>query len=243
MHYRTIVISDIHLWTAWSKYKEAMEFLKENTCDHLILNWDIIDWRHIRLFWWRKKWFSDLFKFLFDLEKQWTKITYIKGNHDEFRWTMTPIKINNIEIVEDLIYKSWAKKYYICHWQQFDKVQWSIFGMIYITLTIGTFFYRLNRKFNELRKKLWYKWHYSIIKRIKEAAKLLMLWSKKKFEININKIINEKWCDGIICGHLHKADDKIIGLNHYLNSWDRIESMTALVEDEKHNWKLIEYKK
>ena len=43
--------------------------------------------------------------------------------------------------------------------------------------------------------------------------------------------------------HLHRADDKIIGLNHYLNCGDRIESMTALVEDENHNRKLVEYKK
>ena len=243
MKYETIVISDIHLGTSDSKYIEAMQFLKENTCKHLILNWDIIDWWHIRMFWWRKKWFSDLFKFLFSLEKLGTKITYIKGNHDEFRWTMTPIKINNIEICEDMIYESGKKKYYICHGQQFDKIEWDVFGLMYISLFIGTFFYRLNRKFNQIRKKLWFKWRYSIIKWIKEVAKFLMIWSKKKFEINLNKILEEKWCDWVICWHLHRADDKIIGLNHYLNCGDRIESMTALVEDENHNRKLVEYKK
>jgi UDP-2,3-diacylglucosamine pyrophosphatase LpxH len=42
-HYKTIVISDVHLGTQGSKAKELVKFLKVNTCDRLILNGDIID--------------------------------------------------------------------------------------------------------------------------------------------------------------------------------------------------------
>lgn len=42
-HYRTIVISDVHLGTESSKAKELLEFLKKHSCDNLILNGDIID--------------------------------------------------------------------------------------------------------------------------------------------------------------------------------------------------------
>jgi UDP-2,3-diacylglucosamine pyrophosphatase LpxH len=42
-HYRTIVISDVHLGTKSSKVKELLEFLKKHSFDKLILNEDIID--------------------------------------------------------------------------------------------------------------------------------------------------------------------------------------------------------
>lgn len=42
-HYKTLVISDVHLGTKGSKAKELVKFLKQCSCDRLILNGDIID--------------------------------------------------------------------------------------------------------------------------------------------------------------------------------------------------------
>ena len=42
-HYKTIVLSDIHLGSKWSKTKEVTRFLKQHSCDTLILCGDIID--------------------------------------------------------------------------------------------------------------------------------------------------------------------------------------------------------
>ena len=42
-HYKTIVLSDIHLGSKWSKTKEVTRFLKRHSCDTLILCGDIID--------------------------------------------------------------------------------------------------------------------------------------------------------------------------------------------------------
>ena len=47
-HYRTIVLSDIHLGTSHSKVKEVSSFLRAVNCDRLILNGDIIDGWHIK---------------------------------------------------------------------------------------------------------------------------------------------------------------------------------------------------
>ena len=47
--YKTIVMSDIHLGSKWSKAKEANLFLKQHTCETLILCGDIIDgWEIVR---------------------------------------------------------------------------------------------------------------------------------------------------------------------------------------------------
>ena len=41
-HYRTLVLSDIHLGTSHSKTEEVSHFLSHVDCDRLILNGDII---------------------------------------------------------------------------------------------------------------------------------------------------------------------------------------------------------
>ena len=47
-HYRTVVLSDIHLGTSHSKVEEVSRFLSSIDCERLILNGDIIDGWHIR---------------------------------------------------------------------------------------------------------------------------------------------------------------------------------------------------
>jgi len=50
-HFRTIVLSDIHLGTSGSKAKEVTEFLKTYSCQKLILNGDIIDGWQLKTIW------------------------------------------------------------------------------------------------------------------------------------------------------------------------------------------------
>lgn len=240
MHYRTIIISDVHLGTPDSKYQEVLNFLKSNSCDHLILNWDIIDGRFLRYFQVRPKEQRPVIEYILNLwMENKTKITYMRGNHERFRKNLLPIKINNITFADEIIYESWNKKYLICHGQQFDaKIPccWKIIATLSFLAGMATF--RLNRRFNERRKKHGYR-YYSIVGKIKRLAKRISLGWEKSFEHKIKTILDKKHCDGLICWHLHKPEDKYIGKYHYLNSWDRVESCTALVETEDHERKLI----
>jgi UDP-2,3-diacylglucosamine pyrophosphatase LpxH len=47
--------------------------------------------------------------------------------------------------------------------------------------------------------------------------------------------------DGVICGHIHKAEIRDIDGIIYMNSGDWVESNTALVETQKGKWKIINY--
>ena len=47
--------------------------------------------------------------------------------------------------------------------------------------------------------------------------------------------------DGVICGHIHKADIKTVEGVEYLNTGDWVESCTALVETFEGEWKIIRY--
>lgn len=71
--------------------------------------------------------------------------------------------------------------------------------------------------------------------------KIALGW-ETSFEKKVKKHIKEEKCDGLICGHLHKPEIRKIGKYTYLNSGDRVESMTALVETKDNQRKLIYYK-
>ncbi len=84
MHYSRIIISDLHLGIKDAKAKEITKFLKENTCNELIMNGDIIDfWSLKRGSKWRKS-HSNFFKTIIELSNT-TRIIYIRGNHDDIR--------------------------------------------------------------------------------------------------------------------------------------------------------------
>lgn len=227
-----------------SKYQEVVNFLKKNTCENLILNWDIIDWRYLSYFKKRPKKQKEAIEYIlnFWIETK-TKITYIKWNHEKFWKNFLPINNNKIIFTDQIIYKSGSKKYLICHGQQFDK-QIIFFSKIAETIWFfwGLVLFRLNRIFNNRRAKRWYE-YLSIASKIKRIAKKISIWWTKSFEKKVVKAIKENKCDWLICWHLHKPEIKKIWKYDYLNSWDRVESLTALVETNNNEWKLINYKK
>jgi UDP-2,3-diacylglucosamine pyrophosphatase LpxH len=61
------------------------------------------------------------------------------------------------------------------------------------------------------------------------------------FEEKLAELAKAKGADGIICGHIHKAEIKQIDGITYMNSGDWVESLTALVETHAGEWKLIDY--
>jgi UDP-2,3-diacylglucosamine pyrophosphatase LpxH len=63
------------------------------------------------------------------------------------------------------------------------------------------------------------------------------------FEKSLVNLAKTKHCDGIICGHIHKPENKYYGDIHYVNSGDWIDSLSAAVEDEHGNWQIIYYDK
>ena len=47
--------------------------------------------------------------------------------------------------------------------------------------------------------------------------------------------------DGIICGHIHHAADRMIDGVHYLNCGDWVESCTAIVETQSGEMRLVRW--
>lgn len=241
-HYKTIIASDIHMPSPDNKSREFLSWLKNQTFDELILNGDIIDGRHIKLFGWWKRRHANRRKEVIEIAKE-NKVTikYIVGNHDITIGKTAPRLCKEVEILIDMIYTSGNKKYYICHGHQFDKLEGKFTLRSKFTFCGGTFLYRLNRVYNNGRKRLWLG-HRSLISSLKRMVKTLMVGWPFIFHKKLVRTCKAQKVQWIICGHLHRAEKIRIGRYDYMNSGDRIELCTVLVEKDDGKREIIHCK-
>ncbi len=236
--YRTVVISDVHLGSKWSSAKEATRFIKENSCERLILCGDIIDgWAIMRGS--KEKWKRKHTAFMtavLDISID-SQVIYIKGNHDDFLDRLTPITFANISLQTDCILTCGSKRYFVLHGDIFDNIttsaKWlSKLGDIgYSTLLMFNRFYnylRIKRGLSDVS------FASNIKQRVKSSVSQL-----SNFEQNLADLARSKKCQGVICGHIHRPEIKMIDGIEYLNAGDWIDSLSALVEDFDGNWSLI----
>ena len=240
-NYKTLIISDVHLGTKGSKAKEIARFLKQFRCENLILNGDIIDgWQLKKSGSWKRKHTRFFNRILKLMENHQTQVYYLRGNHDDFLDQILPLQIGRLQILSDMTYESNGKKYFVTHGDIFDSVT-THFRWIAFLGDIGyTFLLWLNRIVNYYRFKAglpYYSFSQYVKGKVKKAVSYI-----DDYESELAKMAKAKGCDGIICGHIHKPENRMIDGIHYLNSGDWVESMSALAEDHEGNWELIHYR-
>ena len=235
MKYQAIVVSDLHLGTKDSKAEEFIEFLEEHPTDLLILNGDIIDgWAINRGAKWKKQHTKVISKLLQLSNK--THIIWIRGNHDEFIKDFIGTHLGRIEIKEDyrLTIQRWVENdvyrnenYYVFHGDVVDvfitKYKWlSKIGAVGYDFALT-----LNRWYNTYRK--WRNLPYqSISQKIKGGVKAATNYIND-FETTALSMATKKGCNGVMCGHIHQPEDRMIDGKRYINSGDWVENMSAIL--------------
>ena len=237
-NYKTIIVSDVHLGTKGSKSKEIARFLKQFHCDNLILNGDIIDgWQLKKSGSWKRKHTRFFNRVLKMMESQSTNVYYLRGNHDDFLDQILPMQIGRLQILADMTYESNGKTYFITHGDVFDSITTNLRWIAYLGDVGYTFLLWLNRVVNYYRYKKGLP-YFSLSQFVKGKVKQAVSYVDD-YETELAKMAKAKGCDGIICGHIHKAENRMIDGVHYLNSGDWVETMSALAEDHEGNWELI----
>lgn len=97
----------------------------------------------------------------------------------------------------------------------------------------------MNKIYNARRVKQG-KPYYSLSQTIKQKVKSAVSYISD-FEKELVDLARIKRCNGIICGHIHHPENTYYEEIHYLNSGDWVETLSALVEDEKGNWSVRYY--
>ncbi|HMO34018.1 MAG TPA: UDP-2,3-diacylglucosamine diphosphatase [Lacibacter sp.] len=239
-HYRTIILSDLHLGIRNSRVKEVVTFLREHKCDTLILNGDIVDgWQLRKSGEWKKKhtqFFRILMKYLYRYN---TKVIYLRGNHDDFLDEILPFSFGPFVIKRTHILQSGAKKYFVVHGDIFDTVTTQLKWLAKLGDVGYTFLLWLNRHYNQYRVRRGLP-YYSLSQVVKAKVKSAVSFISD-YEEQLCEVAKAHHCDGVICGHIHQAADKMIGPIHYLNSGDWVETMSALVETHDGEWRILYY--
>lgn len=240
IHYRTIILSDLHLGTVEAKAEQVNFFLKHTRCDKLILNGDIIDgWALKRRNNWQKPHTAVVRRILKTAQKRDIDVIYLRGNHDDFLGSFLPMSLDRLHFVEEYIHESPRGRYLVVHGDCFDAVT----THSPIVAVLGDIGYqallKLNRYYNQWRA-LRGKEYFSISKAIKAKVKSAVNHISR-FEDHLKELAEKRDCVGIICGHIHTPEDKDIDGIHYLNSGDWVESLTAIVEDHEGKFEVINY--
>lgn len=240
VHYRTIIISDVHLGTPNCKVREATHFLKQTRSERLILNGDIIDCWQLKK---GSEWSDDHTRFvrviLKKMEKRDTEIIYLRGNHDDVLSRFLPLSFEKFHLAEDYVLEGIKGRYLVLHGDVFDSVIKNVVFLAHLGDIGYQFLMSINRFYNRYRS--WRgKEYFSLSKAIKAKVKSAVAFISS-FEDKITNLARSRGCQGVIAGHIHTPADKMIDGIHYLNSGDWVESLTAIGENEEGEFELIHY--
>ena len=240
--YRTIAISDVHLGTRDCKADQLNNFLKHNTCETLYLVGDIIDaWKITQNKWRWKQSHSNVVRRILGHAKRGTRVVYVAGNHDEFLRPLIPygMGFGAVEIVNQTEHiGADGKHYLVTHGDLFDGITKLAPWLAFLGDKMYDFVLDLNSKFNALRHRLGLG-YWSLSKflkhKVKKAADFVF-----QFERNLATYCKKRGFDGVICGHIHNSEIKLIDNIWYSNTGDWVESCTALCETHDGDWIIIQ---
>ena len=236
--YKSLFISDVHLGTKGCQADKLLEFFKFSRSENLYLVGDIIDvWAMQKTFYWPQS-HNDVIQKILRKARHGTKVFYIVGNHDEVFRKFIPMHFGDINIVNRVVHETQlGKKYLVVHGDAWDGVmkyaKWlSKLGSIAYELLL-----RLNIVINFFRK-LRGKSYWSLAKFLKYKVKNAVKYIGE-YERTVSDYAKRKNYDGIICGHIHHAEDQNFDGINYLNCGDWVESCTALAEKYDGTFEII----
>ena len=245
MYYRSIFISDIHLGSKGCQAEILNSFLKSNSTEKLYLIGDIVDgWKIQQNKWaWRQA-HSNVVRSILGYAKKGTQVYYIVGNHDEFLRPMIPygISFGRIQILNQYSHRGLdGKLYLVVHGDLFDGITRLAPWISFLGDKAYDILIEFNTTFNRLRHRFGFGyWSLSqfLKQRVKRAVDFIL-----HFERNLINYCRKRGFDGVICGHIHKAEIKTIDGIVYMNDGDWVESCSALVEHHDGRWEIIYWTK
>jgi UDP-2,3-diacylglucosamine pyrophosphatase LpxH len=243
--YRSIFISDVHLGTRDCKAEALNNFLKHNSCESLYMIGDIIDaWKIQQNKWRWKQSHTNVVRRVLGHAKRGTRVIYIAGNHDEFLRPMIPygFSFGMIEIHNQIEHiGADGKHYLVVHGDLFDGITRLAPWLNFLGDKAYDVILSLNSRVNWIRHRLGFG-YFSLSKFLKHKVKKAVDFIFQ-FERNLAGYCKKRGFDGVICGHIHHAEIKLIDGVVYMNDGDWVESCTALVEHHDGRWEIITWTK
>lgn len=237
---RSVWVSDVHLGSKASKASELRAFLDTVECENLFLVGDILDFWKLRK---KVRWPASHTALAADIARRaqsGVNVVYVPGNHDaEFRGHGI-FQYAGIGVRDEVVHHTAdGKRLLVTHGDCFDdygeESSWLVaIGDRAYSMTMG-----VSEVIHVVRRWLGMPyWSLSLwLKhRVKSAVGFV-----SRFEERVAEAARERRVDGIVCGHIHKAELRHIGDVLYANDGDWVESCTALVEHTSGRLELVQW--
>ena len=236
--YRTIWLSDIHLGSSGCQAPYLLDFLRHNDSEYLYLVGDIIDGWQLKKGWYWPQAHNDVVQKVLRKARKGTQVVYIPGNHDEGARQFCDLAFGDIQVRGEAFHTTLAgKRLWIVHGDLFDGVIQHAKWLAYLGDTLYTMILILNRWFNRIRSRLGFQ-YWSLSQYLKHQVKNAVNFISQ-FETVMTDEARRRGCDGVVCGHIHKAEIRDIDGVLYCNDGDWVESLSALVETMEGELKIV----
>ena len=227
--YRAIWISDVHLGTSGCRAEHLLDFLRHHDADYLYLVGDIVDGWQLRKSWYWKQSHNDVVQKILRKARKGTRVVYVPGNHDEAARQYGGLDFGGIAIRQEAEHHTAdGKRLLVIHGDEFDGVIQYAKWLAYLGDNLYTLILQLNRGYNWVRSQLGLP-YWSLSQYLKHKVKNAVNFISD-FEQLLAGEARRRGFDGVVCGHIHKAEVKDIDGVLYGNCGDWVESLSALVE-------------
>lgn len=228
-HYRSVFISDLHLGTPGCQAGPLLDFLKSHPSEHLYLVGDIIDGWQLRKRWYWPQAHNDVIQKLLRRARKGCRVVFVPGNHDEFARQFAGHHFGGIEVVSEAVHvTAGGQQLWVIHGDHFDGVIQCAKWLAHVGDTLYELTLRLNRHLNSLRARLGLP-YWSLSAYLKQKVKKALNYVTD-FERAVAHEARRRGHQGVVCGHIHRAEMRRIDGVLYCNDGDWVESRTALVE-------------
>ena len=227
--YRALFISDTHLGTPGCQAFALLGFLRRTESDYLYLVGDIVDGWQLKRRWYWHQTHNDLIQKVLRKARKGTQVIYIPGNHDEAARHFVGVAFGGIAIMEEAVHVTLdGRRLLVTHGDLFDGVVQCAKWLALLGDVLYTFTLKLNQHVNAVRARLGLR-YWSLSQFLKHKVKNAVSYITA-FEAAVAHEAKRRGLDGVVCGHIHKAEIREIDGVLYCNDGDWVESLTALAE-------------
>lgn len=237
---RTVWISDLHLGTPGCQAEALLDFLRSVECETLYLVGDIIDGWQLRRSWFWPQSHNDVVQKILRKARKGTRVVFVPGNHDEFARRYVEHSFGGVEVIEDCIHVTAdGRRLWVTHGDLFDGVVQCARWLAHLGDAAYEFVLKVNRWFNVARARAGLP-YWSLSRYLKFKVKRAVNYVGD-FESAVAREARRRGAHGVVCGHIHHAEIRMIDGVLYCNDGDWVESLTALVEHPDGKLEILDF--
>jgi UDP-2,3-diacylglucosamine pyrophosphatase LpxH len=227
--YRSIWISDFHLGTHACQAEALLDFLRHHQAEKLYLVGDIVDGWNLGRSWWFDSAQQAVVEEIAAWRKRGTRVEFLPGNHDQSCLDLVQSLLGLVPRRTELIHRTAdGRRMLVTHGHQFDR---SVTSGHWLQ---GSQAYTMALRINEWYGREWTEpWQQPglLSAYLRQGVKKVVQYLTDFDDRAVFEAVRQQRADGLICGHIHRAEQRLIGPIWYINDGDWVENCTALIED------------